>query len=506
MPPTKVEAGPHLSIAIDDIGRPYQAGDIITGRVIRKTHVVCPMTIVEVWLLGRAKVRLGVTTATGTGAQTTYYRGRFNFFEKNPKQIQAGPVHIPQGGAPESWEFALEIPTTMSPTAVLSEHKHPDRGSFVPLDSSTITSQTLPASFFARGHRGDKDFETYVEYHIEASMVLQGSHGKSISASQPIVMRAPAMPYPLASYDLQPQFQISSVSTWRLVPGMEDVHLSLKQKTQKLFHSSKVPSLGFRLFMSTPTAIQLGHPAPVPVKVRVEPDRRHSTDILHDAPQFAVVTSLELVLKAKTFVLANGYKKKVYETDDVLRHRIHLPCNSVVTSLGVQPDGQNPPEYEEQGKDTSYPQDVKVRLPTPPQDEEELEEGPSSKAIEAGAGSALASVSSNGGESSASGSELKRIITPRGPKLPINWNSEAPISNTEVDIGSMMDLHIYPNRVKMLGNRTTETEKSGIYPGFTSYCMRHEHALKWKMTLNIAGENINFEGEQPLTVLAASAE
>lgn len=503
MPPTKRETSPDLGIVVDKIGRPYQPGDVITGRVVRQAHVVCPMAIIEVWLLGRAKVKLGITRSNGQGAQTTYYRGRFNFFDKAPTRVQAGPIHIPPGGATETWEFALEIPSTMSPRAVLSEHKDATRGSFLPLDTESITSCPLPTSFFAKGRHQNRHYETYVEYHIEASLALQGSQGKLITASQPIEVRAQPSSSPLATFNLKSQPQIGSVSTFRLVPGMEDVNLTFKQKTQKLFHSSKVPSLGFKLQVDTPTVIQLDHSVPVPVVVRIVPDRTRTTDILHDAPQTALLTSLELIVKARTYVSANGYRD-TYDTDAAVKHRITLPFHAITTGPIVtnmdEPKGghEDPPPYKEKGT-PGQPQDIKGHNPISSQDEVAIV-SESFKATETStpADSKTDPSSSLEQASTVKGSTAKALL------LPINWGPN--LSNcTPLDVGTLMDLHIYAHRVTVLGNRSLRTEVGGIYPDFTTYCAKHVHSLKWKMTLVIAGEDVAFEAEHPLSVLGPSA-
>lgn len=501
MPPTKREASAELGITIDDLGRPYQPGDIITGRVVRQAPVVSPMAIVEVWLLGRTKVKLGITRSSGQVTWVEYYRGRFNYFDKNPHSIHAGPVHIPPKGGAEIWEFALEIPTTMSPTSVLSQHQDSSKGSFVPLTAHAISTQSLPGSFAASGSEWRKSYEfnCYVEYHVEASITFQGTYGKTVTASQPIQLRAQPMPYPLASYDFLSQSQMGGVQTFRLAPGMEDRHLSIKQKTQKLLHSSKVPSLGFILGVETPAAIQLGHDVPVPFRIRITPDRKHTSDVVHDAPQTALLTSLELILKAKTSILANNYtKNKAYETHDTLKHRMTLPCLLVTTNYDMfdmdkhQVDHQSPPGYEEKDL-VSQPQDVKRRLPTPPHEEA----APAYSKADSSSLLGEASTSKASGKRLSQGSVSKTL----GIRLPINWASATPI-----DVGTIMDLHISSAHVSCLGGRCLPTAEGGLHPDFISFGIRHEHLLKWNMTLEIAGESVSFEAEQPLSVLAPSEE
>lgn len=514
MPPSKQVAGPGLGIVINNnLGRPYQPGDIITGRVVREAHVVSPMAVVEVWLLGRAKVKLGVKNRRSDGSSTTtYYRGRFNFFDKIPQRIQAGPVHVPPNGPPESWPFAIEIPSTMSPKSVLSEYKdHKDfsSGSFVPLDAQTIQEQSLPSSFTAMGYNVGTEFECYVEYHVEASLVLQGRHGKVISASQPIGVRAKPMSYPPASFEfLQRRLYVSEVNTFRLVPGMQEAHLSFKQKTQKLFHSSKVPSLGLNIYMDTPTNIQLGNPLPVPLRIQIVPDRKRTSEVLHDAPQTALITSMELTLKAKTFVLANGYKK-TYDTNGTAKHRISLPCLTTTSALLVDDAKGNdgsPPTYQEKGSAGPPHLDTKQRLPTPPRYERAAIEDTEGKL--GAPTSSTAELRISPGESSASWSQSNPVVIPgpvskrSGLRLPINWGPNA--FNSILDIGTLMELRFFPDRIQILGNRCAETAcrqaPGGVFPDFTTFCIKHEHALKWKVWLEIAGEVVALEGENPVSV------
>lgn len=518
MPPAKHDTSPELDIVVDSIGRPYQAGDVITGRIVRHAHVVCPMAIVEVSLLGRTKARLSIARSAGQVIYVVYYRGRFNFFDKVPHRIHAGPIHIAPEGGTESWEFSFEIPSRMSPQAVLSELEKPERSSFVPLTGKAIESYSLPSSFFTKGRDRKKkqgDFECYIEYHLEASLVLQGSHGKSITATLPIEVRAPPMPYPFASFDLTSQPQLSSINTFRLVPGIDD-HLTLKQKTQKFFHSSKVPSLGVMLQVDTPATIQLGNPAPVPVQVRIVPDRTRTSDAIHDVPQTALLTSLELIVKARTYVMAYGADyKTTYEMNDTTKHRIHLPFDAITTGPVVgnlnepKEDLQSPPPYDEKSLKTQNPQDTKARLPTPTT-EDRKSASETSKVTEISApDSPTTDTSSIVGESSSRGAcgSNNHAIQSSGSKallLPINWGSDLP-NSAPLDVGTLMDLHIFSTHFSVLGNRSITTADGGIYPDFTSFCIKHEHFLKWKMVLEIAGETVKFEAEHPLSVLGPSA-
>lgn len=96
------------------------------------------------------------------------------------------------------------------------------------------------------------------------------------------------------------------ISTWRLDPRIETTHISFKQKAQKLFSSSKVPSLGFFVKVDCPSVIQLGDPKPVNFRVKILPNRQFTSEDIYDVPQKAAIESLQLVVKSETKVLAPG--------------------------------------------------------------------------------------------------------------------------------------------------------------------------------------------------------
>lgn len=48
------------------------------------------------------------------------------------------------------------------------------------------------------------------------------------------------------------------------------------------------------------------------------------------------------------------------------------------------------------------------------------------------------------------------------------------------------------------------SREANIYPKFTTYNMRNEHHLEWKLTLRIAGEIAEYEGRQKVTVMGPS--
>ncbi|KAF3762657.1 hypothetical protein M406DRAFT_46229 [Cryphonectria parasitica EP155] len=407
MPPAYRKTGADLDIQIDDNGRLFRPGDFITGRVSRRSHMVSPMSTVEVKLRGRAKVKLGKTRYNGQSSHTTYYRGRFNFFGNETRQhLYHGPVHVPQEGPGESWEFAIQIPLHASPEVLLGGHRDAD-SSFLSLNKYTVTSTPLPSTFYDRGRQLSTKYETYVEYSLEASLVQQGSHGASYTATFLIPIRALSLPQGRDLPALTKRSLPGRVVSQRLVPGMEDVDLSFKQKTQKFFHSSKVPYLGLVAEMTCLGGIQLG--AQVSLKFKIRPDRRNTSEVIHGVPQTAVVTEFELVLKARTQVVAPG---------------TWHPCDT----------------------------------------------------------------------DSKTANDLHAVLL-----MKIEWDPKA---SDPVDVGSLFDLRIHSRYATALGKRVSESGQSAIYPSFTTWCIKHDHILEYKMKVLIAGELVKFEGQTPVVVLA----
>lgn len=528
MPPATQKGGPDLDIVLDPIGRAYYPGDLITGRIIRRSHVVSPMAIIEVCLLGRAKVKLGVTRSNGQSAQTSYYRGRFNFFDDTQQTLHAGPIHVPQRGDPDVWEFALEIPLTLAPRAVLSEHSDP-KSSYLPLGLNDIKSCPTPGSFFGNGRCRNKRFECYVEYHIEAKLSLQNSHAKSTIASLPVIVQAYPLAHPLESFNLKSQSHTGSISSHHLVPGMEDAGLTFKQKTQHLFHSSKVPYLGFVVQVDSPSIIQLGNPSPLPFSIRIVPDRKRTSEAVRDAPQTAVVTSLELILKSRTDIIAQGtLTSTIYEADDTDKYRIFFPLRALAARAlapasasasasapkQVAPDGDvdaiTPPAYEEKPPLIEEPDKKTDTVVVEENNTADLP--PYSRTDPSCASSMTGSTDNSSARSvveapaSTSTSTGHHHIPPsqcQGFPLDISWDLNTP----PVDLGTLGDLHIYPTHATILGKNVLTNMPNDIYPSFMTYCIQHTHILKWKMILEIAGgKHAKFEGEHLVSILGPSAQ
>lgn len=454
MPSAAYKAGPELKIELDNVGGPQQPchpGDVITGRITRSLPGVSPRTTISLRLLGRAKTKIVVTRQSGAqGASRSVYRNRYNFFGTTQTRqfVHDGPLHIaPGGGEPHVWPFALDVPLHPLPAAIKSEGGTPDT-SFLSLQPEDIVSAPLPGSFFFSGQHGNTRFETYVEYHLEAELLDSGSHGKTVTAVMPIQMLArPTMPYPLADFDMQRRVIQGQISTYHLVPGMGNAELSLKQKAKQFMGSRKVPMFGYSVQVEWPAVIQLGNPTPIPFTMRVVPDRKRTSEIIHDVAQTVVLNSLEMVLKSHTLTVApTTFAKK--HADDTVKHSISLPV--VALGKAINPQAENDP------------------------------------------------MAGEGAESSAAAAQR----TPFGVVLPSRWEVG---EESALDIGTAIEFRLFATHATALGKPIARTTSAfRVYPAFTTYCIRHTAVLKWKAEIEIAGHTEKFEAQQAVTIVGPS--
>lgn len=476
------------------------------------------------------------------GQDTDTAREQFDAGYMTTRQsLHQGPLHVPSSSEPAIWEFAIEIPTQPSPRAIASEMKDRE-ASYLPQDESGVTQHPLPSSFATSGRRGNTRFEAYVEYHLEASLQQQGSGkhgGDNITATLPVRIRAPPMPYPLTDFDLCRRSAQFAASSYRLVPGMETVELTFKQKSKKFFGSSKVPMFGFTLQYDSPGVVQLDNPIPVPFRVRVVPDGRRTSEVIQGAPQIVTLSSLELILKADTSVIAPG-TFGTHTGDDTVKHNVSLPVAfagnvpaSVLRTADRGGKGKEPAGKEAANAGAVHrpgTADEKPRIEPPREEQGESSASQSAReparqskeehVADPGPAGAPETEGEPGAESSSPPTyeprtsepppppaaqaeqppayQLPKDLSSRGPLIiPSAWGPDGPW----LDVGAALGLRLHETHCTALGRSVAATVSDPICPGFTTYCIRHSHRLKWKMTVAVGGERVSLEGEGPVTVV-----
>ncbi|BAE61199.1 unnamed protein product [Aspergillus oryzae RIB40] len=310
MPQTAKTGNENINIDLaSPPGWTYVGGDTVIGNVVRRSHVVTPDASVTLTLVGRVKTKITVKRNNGQLTSTSHYRGRWQLFSTSRETLFRGPLHLPEGSVnnPLTWPFSVEIPTRPS-DRVLEGHCKEE--SYLPLDKEILAKNTLPASFFSSNRGWRTSSEGFVEYYLEAQLRYSRSGSFEVeTATFPITIRH----VPQAGtfiYELQSRLLAGRAKSQRLLPGMEHAELSLKQKTQKLFGSSKVPEFHYTVEVSWPYAIQLDNPMPVPIIISIKP--ASTSPEISDVVQKVQLNWVNMVIKSQTMVRAPGNLTPTY--------------------------------------------------------------------------------------------------------------------------------------------------------------------------------------------------
>ena len=262
--------------------------------------------------------------------------------------------------------------------------------------------------------------------------------------------------------------------TQMLIPSFAEAggELSFKQKTQKFFHSSKVPKYSFDLLVLSPGVIQLGSVDPVPFKVAAVPrlgvadETSEEVRNLQKSPVVSVA-SLRLVVKARTEVKVGSSWVSDKFTDRVDKFfewtwtwgwkegedGMALPVWDRTLGTGTGAGA---------GADASFG---------------EIDFGDEKKGKKEGSGS-------GGGGSSSTAAVTGR----QGAEPPAR------------DIGAELDLRFNPMELVYKGG--TAKMSAILYPDFTTYNIRRTHELKWEMVLSVAKETVKVSNSHWVKIVA----
>lgn len=146
-----------------------------------------------------------------------------------------------------------------------------------------------------------------IEYFLEAE--LRYARGGSIATSRAtccIVLRHTPIEPPLLDHDLKRYPSTLTVQSQRLMPGMQDANLSLRQKTHKFFGSFKVPKFTYKMEVGVPEKVQLDHPVPMSFTVKIIPVPDKTSESIRGVVQRIQIHTLKLSVKAMTDFRAPG--------------------------------------------------------------------------------------------------------------------------------------------------------------------------------------------------------
>ncbi|KAF5667334.1 hypothetical protein FHETE_6037 [Fusarium heterosporum] len=298
MPQTSASFSQSLGIRLDGSQSSYAPGDTIIGCVYRRTPTVSPEAVVSISLCGRTKTKL-VEHRNNNQANSTY-RGRFNIIPEDAytQKIFQGPLHIEEFGNEQAWPFAITLPEYVDPKYVQGQDQ---KASFLPLNKA---DHVLPSTFTLDTNGST---EAFVEYFLKATVRLTGQ-GKTKwpEAILPFKVRNLSLDPPRADFGLKGSKSWKYVTSYRLIPGMEEAKLSFSQKMKQSFSTSSVPEFQFHLLVDVPTVIQLDNPNPIPFRLKAVPDWTKTSEVLKDIPQQLKLTWVDIRIAINTEVKCEG--------------------------------------------------------------------------------------------------------------------------------------------------------------------------------------------------------
>lgn len=312
MPPHKLQGSDALRIElVRPPGDSYAPGDIITGRLIRKSPIVTPSATLVLVLEGRSKTKI----TRKNGNSRSVYRDRWKIIDVGV-QVYKGPLNMAEGSTdPLIWPCSLQIP--LEP--LVSNANYNLKGSFLPKDTSHPIHHVFPGSFHGTDTSvfGSYDSHSFVEYFLKAELRYSRAEKYHMEeAICPITMRhsipVEAMQQLGSSQTLQTK---NEICTQRLLPGMDTSDLSFKQHAQKLFHTSKVPRFCYALRLTVPMIIRLSDPTPLPLSIEVMQEPTRTSDAIKDVAQTVEILEFHATIKSKTIDRALSDFLSVEETN-----------------------------------------------------------------------------------------------------------------------------------------------------------------------------------------------
>ncbi|KAJ5608765.1 hypothetical protein N7528_009332 [Penicillium herquei] len=272
----------------------FAPGDTVIGDVVRCSSIVTSNADLKVYLRGRIQTtRTSLSNGNRYAADTKHHTyqaavaseqillaKRYPVFE--------GPLNIPDGGDPVSWSFTTEI--TPDPPRTMYGN--------IDIFYDYLPGSTLP---------GSAGSVAWIEYYLEAELRYreEGHYGeKMITALQPITLRHRPL-HEFQEFGIAHQIINRKVRSHHLLPEYRSSALTMKQKAQHKFGSSKVPELHFQVEVFLPNTIQLDNPSFLPLNLIVL-QQNHTSNEIRDVQRKAWINSIKLSIDTFTIVKNHG--------------------------------------------------------------------------------------------------------------------------------------------------------------------------------------------------------
>ncbi|KAJ5924234.1 hypothetical protein N7466_008421 [Penicillium verhagenii] len=311
-------------------GWTFAPGDTVIGDVVRCAPIVTADANVNLFLRGRIQTSRSsvgnsgsfstdpaIATSQPVASEQILLAKRYPIFQ--------GPLHIPDGGNPISWSFTTEI------------IPDPPRRVYGKFD---VSYEYLPGTTGSVGRNGMATSTAWIDYYLEAELryLEKGTFGqndieRTCTALYPITLRH----QPLNEFE---EFGITEhifkrkVRSHRLLPDAPLSPLTMKQRAQKRFGSSKVPELSFQVGVYTPSTIQLDNPAVLPLNLIIAQGDDTSEEI-KKVPRKVWIHSISLSQETCIFVKYHGASLEAGYSQPTNNAR-SIPTKSVGSQGSIQ--------------------------------------------------------------------------------------------------------------------------------------------------------------------------
>ncbi|KAM0084265.1 hypothetical protein ACKRZS_003482 [Fusarium odoratissimum] len=289
MPQTPVKKGPELTIHLDRPDSTYIPGEVITGKISRKTHIVASLATVSISLHARSKSRM----VTRRGHLTSTYRGRFDLLQSTEysRTILEGPIHIAEHDVEQSWPFSTSLPNHVDVSA-LQPLAGPDQTYL----KGDVSEQPLPPTFLIERYDYMSGMSAFVEYYLQAELKTT-SRGSGTSEA--------ILPFRMLYINPEPLSAQIGLKTAR--------HTLTLQGDYPLVASVEV---------QTPTTLQIEGPDPMSFLVLAVPPQGFDLEKQKPGHPSIQITRIFINVVAKTEVKCPK-GKNVHETDCEARVTLH---------------------------------------------------------------------------------------------------------------------------------------------------------------------------------------
>ncbi|CRL18784.1 unnamed protein product [Penicillium camemberti] len=277
----------------------FTPGDTIIGNLVRRAHIVTSEATVTLTLSSR------IHTHLTPGGKEKQVSDNWHILYPREEVIFRGPLHLPEGSNESlSWPFSLQIPT--KPVDMLGK-KFAQAGSFLALDRDQTIHHPLPGTFSTLGSDSSLASGCFIEYYLSAKLKYNFGSPQVCSATWKVDIRHPVVVVEKSQLERVTRLSIEGqVQSQRLLPATSDAKLSLKQKAQKVFGSSKVPKFYYQVDLTSPRILKLGDAHNLPLVLHIAPLDDKTSDSLKGTTQEARINWIKLSLVCYTDIIVTG--------------------------------------------------------------------------------------------------------------------------------------------------------------------------------------------------------